>query len=59
MFGEGDQENKKQGNTVFALSFALNPGFVWSYFSVDGIKQGRKHLCKVASCLDLGRGERI
>ena len=28
-------------------------------FSVDGIKQGRKRLCKDASCLDLGRGERI
>jgi DNA-binding FadR family transcriptional regulator len=26
---------------------------------VDGIKQGRKRLCKTASCLLISRGERI
>jgi hypothetical protein len=33
--------------------------FVQWRFAVDGITQGRKHLCKDASCLDLSRGERI
>ena len=28
-------------------------------FCVESIKQGRKRFCKDASCLDLGRGERI
>ena len=46
-------------NTAFAPSFALNPGFVWLCFSVDGIKQGRKRLYKIASCLAVSRGERI
>jgi hypothetical protein len=41
------------------MAFALNPGFCAVVFCVEGIKQGRKRICKDASYLDLSRGERI
>ena len=48
-----------QFQEVRVIGFCSQSWFCLGVFSVDGIKQGRKHLCKNASCLDPGSGNRI